>query len=49
VVDNQIVDVDLEHGRMLYHALDVPAGDAAAAYAAVNGPIEARLRPLVRR
>ena len=49
VVDNQIVDVDLEHGRLLYHALDVPAGDADAAYAAVNGPIEARLRPLVRR
>jgi multicomponent Na+:H+ antiporter subunit E len=48
VVDNQIVDVDLEHRRLLYHAMDVPSGDADAAYAAVNGPIEARLRPLVR-
>jgi multicomponent Na+:H+ antiporter subunit E len=48
VVDNQIVDVDLARRRLLYHALDVPTGGADAAYDEVNGPIEARLRPLVQ-
>ncbi len=45
IVDNQLVDVDRRRGLLQYHAIDVPDGDARAA---INGPIERLLSPVVR-
>ncbi len=46
IVDNQIVDLDVAHRRLLYHAVAVPPGDAAARRAAINGPVERLIEPL---
>lgn len=48
IVDNQITDVDLGRHELQYHAIDVPAGEAAKV-ANINGPVERLLGPLVRR
>ena len=47
-VDNQIVDLDRDQRRLQYHAVDVPTGSAAAKRAAINGPTEDALEPLLR-
>ena len=46
IVDNQIVDVDRRRHELQYHAVVVPEGDAAAAYDAINGPVERLLGPV---
>lgn len=48
VVDNQIVDLDRDRRRLQYHAVNVPAGGPAAKRAAINGPTEDELAPLLR-
>jgi multicomponent Na+:H+ antiporter subunit E len=48
IVDNQIVDLDVARRRLQYHAVAVPAGDAQARRAAINGPVERLVEPLVR-
>jgi multicomponent Na+:H+ antiporter subunit E len=40
VVDNQLVDIDRERGRLQYHAVAVPERGPRAARAAINGPTE---------
>ena len=47
VVDNQIVDLDRRSHHLQYHAVNVPEGVPAARRAAINGPIERRLEPLL--
>jgi len=47
IVDNQIVDVDRRRHHLQYHAVAVPAGGAAKRRAAINGPIERMLAPLL--
>ncbi|HEX2191730.1 MAG TPA: Na+/H+ antiporter subunit E [Acidimicrobiales bacterium] len=44
IVDNQLVDV--EPGRVQYHAIWVGSTDEDDAYEAINGPLERLLRPL---
>jgi multicomponent Na+:H+ antiporter subunit E len=48
IVDNQITDIDRGHHLLQYHAVSVPEGDRQDARAAVNGPIERLLEPLIR-
>jgi multicomponent Na+:H+ antiporter subunit E len=40
IVDNQLVDVDRDGGRLQYHAVDVPDRDPKKARAVINGPVE---------
>lgn len=49
IVDNQITDVDRRRHRLQYHAVSVPEGGPAARRAAINGPVERRLKPLLDR
>jgi multicomponent Na+:H+ antiporter subunit E len=44
IVDNQLVD--LEPGRVQYHAIWVDSTDPEEAYEAINGPLERLLQPL---
>jgi multicomponent Na+:H+ antiporter subunit E len=44
IVDNQLVD--LEDGRVQYHAIWVDSTDPEEAYEAINGPLERLLQPL---
>jgi multicomponent Na+:H+ antiporter subunit E len=44
IVDNQLVDV--EPGRVQYHAIWVEATDPEEAYEAINGSLERLLQPL---
>ncbi len=44
IVDNQLVD--LEPGRVQYHAIWVESTDPEEAYEAINGPLERLLLPL---
>ena len=44
IVDNQLVD--LEPGRVQYHAIWVDSTDPEEAYEAINGPLERLLLPL---
>jgi len=44
IVDNQLVD--LEPGRVQYHAVWVESPDPDDAYEAINGPLERLLQPL---
>ena len=44
IVDNQLVD--LEPGRVQYHAIWVDSTDPEEAYEAINGPVERLLQPL---
>ncbi len=48
IVDNQIVDLDVSRRRLQYHAVAVPPGDPDARRAAINGPVERLIEPLVR-
>jgi multicomponent Na+:H+ antiporter subunit E len=48
IVDNQIVDVDRTRHELQYHAVQVPAGTDAKV-AAITGPVERLLGPIVRR
>jgi multicomponent Na+:H+ antiporter subunit E len=48
IVDNQITDLDRGHDLLQYHAVSVPEGDREEARAAVNGPIEQLLKPLIK-
>ena len=44
VVDNQLVDLDRSRRELMYHVMEAPPADPDAAVAAINGPIEARIR-----
>ena len=46
VVDNQLVDVDVEHHELLYHAIWVDSTEPEAARDEFNGPIEDLVVPL---
>jgi multicomponent Na+:H+ antiporter subunit E len=48
IVDNQIVDLDVPGRRLQYHAVAVPSGGPDARRAAINGPVERLIEPLVR-
>lgn len=48
VVDNQIVDLDRNSRRLQYHAVNVPSGSPATKRAAISGPTEDELQPLLR-
>ncbi len=48
IVDNQIVDLDVPGRRLQYHAVAVPPGGPDERRAAVNGPVERLIEPLVR-
>jgi multicomponent Na+:H+ antiporter subunit E len=48
IVDNQIVDLDVPGRRLQYHAVAVPAGGPDERRAAINGPVERLIEPLVR-
>lgn len=48
VVDNQLIDVDRRRHRLQYHAVAVPAGGPAQRRAAINGPVEKMLAPVLR-
>jgi multicomponent Na+:H+ antiporter subunit E len=45
IVENQIVDLDRERSKLLYHAVEVPDDGEPAAYADINGPVERLLGP----
>jgi multicomponent Na+:H+ antiporter subunit E len=47
VVDNQLVDLDRPRRLLQYHAVVVPPGGPDEVRAAINGPIERLLAPLV--
>ena len=47
IVDNQIVDLDRRHHLLQYHAVAVPEGGPAKRRAAINGPVERMLKPLL--
>ena len=44
IVDNQLVD--LEPGRVQYHALWIDSTDPQEIYEAINGPLERLVKPL---
>lgn len=48
IVDNQIVDLDRGRHELQYHAVQVPDGTQATV-AAINGPVERLLEPIIRR
>jgi len=49
IVDNQIVDVDRSRNELQFHAVDVPEGGTPAKRAAITGPTERALAPILRR
>jgi multicomponent Na+:H+ antiporter subunit E len=49
IVDNQIVDLDRNVHQLQYHAVAVPAGTPAEKRQHINGPVEDRVEPLLRR
>jgi multicomponent Na+:H+ antiporter subunit E len=48
IVDNQIVDVDRSRHELLYHAVWIDSGDPADNRRKINGPLEERIRAIVR-
>jgi multicomponent Na+:H+ antiporter subunit E len=48
VVDNQVVEVDQRRRLMRYHCIEVPDGTPVERREHINGPVERRLRPLLR-
>jgi multicomponent Na+:H+ antiporter subunit E len=47
IVDNQIVDLDRRRHLLQYHAVSIPEGGPDDRVAAINGPVERMLEPIV--
>ncbi len=48
IVDNQIVDIDRGRHELLYHAVWIESGDPADNRRKINGPLEERIKAIVR-
>jgi multicomponent Na+:H+ antiporter subunit E len=47
IVDNQLVDLDLAHHQLQYHAVEVDSEDPQVNYGKINGPIERYLTSIL--
>ncbi|HEX3796011.1 MAG TPA: Na+/H+ antiporter subunit E [Acidimicrobiales bacterium] len=48
IVDNQLMDIDRGTNELQYHAVSVNSRDAIENYRKINGPIERRMKGLIR-